>query len=427
MMYRATDHDAADALGALSVPTEATPGGVSRRRFLTGLGAAGVLGTVAGSSLLRPRAAFGQAADRNLAVFYLMGGNDGFATVMPTGASPLDQLRPKLLVNKSTLRSIGDGYGLHPSLATLHSRYTADQVAIVGGVGGSGSLSHFDALADWMTGAPGANRGAAANTGWVGRWLDTLGPGLDTPLRAVSFTGQVPQLLVGRTTGGVGLGTARGALLGSSRRNVVETGLFSAIDGWAADADSTTARGHAAAVAATSTELARNLGDVYSPAPPPEGPVAQATLAARLLNDPSYGCRTVFCNISSFDHHTDLLNAQAKVLAVLDRALAAFFASLAPGVADRTTALVFSEFGRRAAANGSAGTDHGTASYAFLVGPQVNGGVYGAHLDAAGRDSGGNPPTTVPHLDLVGSVVSWLGADPSEIVGAPTSPLGIFR
>ena len=40
----------------------------------------------------------------------------------------------------------------------------------------------------------------------------------------------------------------------------------------------------------------------------------------------------------------------------------------------QTTVLVATEFGRTAAANGTGGTDHGTASAAMLLGGAVNGG-----------------------------------------------------
>ena len=40
--------------------------------------------------------------------------------------------------------------------------------------------------------------------------------------------------------------------------------------------------------------------------------------------------------------------------------------------------LCFSEFGRRAAENGSARTDHGTAAPVFLAGPGVKSGLVGS-------------------------------------------------
>ena len=39
--------------------------------------------------------------------------------------------------------------------------------------------------------------------------------------------------------------------------------------------------------------------------------------------------------------------------------------------------MTYAEFGRRAAENGSTGTDHGTAAPHFLLGGKVRGGMYG--------------------------------------------------
>ena len=39
--------------------------------------------------------------------------------------------------------------------------------------------------------------------------------------------------------------------------------------------------------------------------------------------------------------------------------------------------MTYSEFGRRTAENGSAGTDHGTAAPHFFLGGKVKGGLYG--------------------------------------------------
>ena len=47
------------------------------------------------------------------------------------------------------------------------------------------------------------------------------------------------------------------------------------------------------------------------------------------------------------------------------------------GNADRVRMLVFSEFGRRVAENGSGGTDHGAAAPVFVLGGGINGGVFG--------------------------------------------------
>src|SRR5690606_19581637 len=61
------------------------------------------------------------------------------------------------------------------------------------------------------------------------------------------------------------------------------------------------------------------------------------------------------------------------LLGDLDKGVKAMREALGP-VWERTAILFFTEFGRTVAPNGSAGTDHGIASAAFLAGGAVNGG-----------------------------------------------------
>jgi uncharacterized protein (DUF1501 family) len=73
----------------------------------------------------------------------------------------------------------------------------------------------------------------------------------------------------------------------------------------------------------------------------------------------------------------DTHSAQNPRLAAQLKALDAMIAALRDGLADHwanTTVLVATEFGRTAAANGTGGTDHGTASAAMLFGGSVRGG-----------------------------------------------------
>src|SRR5437764_14069341 len=52
--------------------------------------------------------------------------------------------------------------------------------------------------------------------------------------------------------------------------------------------------------------------------------------------------------------------------------------------------MTFSEFGRRAAQNGSAGTDHGTAEPLFVLGGSIHGGLYGTYPSLEDLDSNGD-------------------------------------
>ena len=55
----------------------------------------------------------------------------------------------------------------------------------------------------------------------------------------------------------------------------------------------------------------------------------------------------------------------------------ALYTDLGPTYMNDVTILTISEFGRTAKQNASLGTDHGNAASWFVIGKQVNGGIYG--------------------------------------------------
>ena len=79
--------------------------------------------------------------------------------------------------------------------------------------------------------------------------------------------------------------------------------------------------------------------------------------------------------------------------------------------------MLFSEFGRRVRDNGS-GTDHGAAGVSFILGPRINGGMYGEYPET--RAEALQQGDLVPNLDFRGVYSSvledWLKLDASPIV-----------
>ena len=77
----------------------------------------------------------------------------------------------------------------------------------------------------------------------------------------------------------------------------------------------------------------------------------------------------------------------------LSRALGAFRADLvARGIEQRVSTLVFSEFGRRVAENGSAGTDHGAGGLMMAMGSGVRGGLASEWPGCRPQDSSRQQP-----------------------------------
>ena len=65
---------------------------------------------------------------------------------------------------------------------------------------------------------------------------------------------------------------------------------------------------------------------------------------------------------------------------------------------------MYSEFGRRVNANGSDGTDHGTAGPLFVIGDKVKGGFYGEQPSLTDLDNGDLKATT-DFRDVYGTIL----------------------
>jgi uncharacterized protein (DUF1501 family) len=100
-----------------------------------------------------------------------------------------------------------------------------------------------------------------------------------------------------------------------------------------------------------------------------------ASAAARFLRQEN-GPQVAVFDTTGWDTHFNEGGAEGQLaqrLAALDAGLAALKAGLGPVWSD-TAIMLATEFGRTVAENGTRGTDHGTATAAYLVGGAVAGG-----------------------------------------------------
>jgi uncharacterized protein (DUF1501 family) len=98
--------------------------------------------------------------------------------------------------------------------------------------------------------------------------------------------------------------------------------------------------------------------------------------------------RVYYTSISGFDTHINQLNTHQMKLKEVSDAIYAFYQDLKEArETDRVTMLVFSEFGRRIAPNGT-GTDHGKAAPVFVIGGKNKGLVQGHNPDLLKSDEG---------------------------------------
>jgi uncharacterized protein (DUF1501 family) len=99
---------------------------------------------------------------------------------------------------------------------------------------------------------------------------------------------------------------------------------------------------------------------------------ALATAAGTMLKAPD-GPRIAAMEIGGWDTHTAQANRLTGPLKQLDAGMVALKAAL-DDAWKNTVVLIMTEFGRTARLNGTGGTDHGTASVAFVLGGAIKGG-----------------------------------------------------
>ena len=381
-------------------------------------------------------------ATRNrLVVVVLSGGNDGLNTVIPRadvpGAPRLSvyrQVRPTLRYEPTevlALNRAGDddhGLGLHPSLTRLHGMYNRGRVAVIQGVDYPGhSFSHFVGTETWESGQP----ETTPDSGWVGRHLDRAGIG-EGELRAASISTQLPLLMRGREKQGVNIPGI--PLAFADGTDALGDARHAALAMFAGHESAEPLRHAAGRLRADTVSLVERLET--SPAPvPSNNPLTQALLTARVLLEGAFGLECVTVTVGGFDTHAGQRPLHQNLMASLDAAIATFFegdtATAVPpmdgAVADRTILMTISEFGRRLGENGASGTDHGTASPVFIVGPaggRLVPGIHGEHPDMGTPLAPADNITMTTDLRAVYQAVleHWL-ADPEPAYAAPLAGL----
>jgi uncharacterized protein (DUF1501 family) len=389
---------------------------LSRRRFLfaSGVTAAGAL--AAGATQVHWTELFA-AAQTNplhpdqgvLVVVTLYGGNDGLNTVVPAGDPAYQKARPDLAYQPHEVLNLGDGLGLNPGMTGFKTLWDDSRLAVVRGVGYPGpDHSHFRSMAIWQTASP----STSVPTGWLGRWLDTTG---DNPLLAVSVEPVLPPLLAGQHGAAVSLPvsglTMPAGQLGSA---------FLALGG--AQAGDSVATARAARSVVDLQDAVRVLGGAVhgsaAPATPKQSPLGdQLDLVASLV-EAGVPTRAYSVSLGGFDTHADEKATQQRLLTELDGALSSFVQRMRRSSrGQQVVVLVYSEFGRRVAANAGDGTDHGTAGPVFLLGAGVRGGFYGTQPSLSDLDNGDLKESTDFRSIYATVLAKVLDTDPGRVLG----------
>ncbi len=356
-------------------PRVSSPHPATRREMLLGSGALFAWAFV-------PRIARAEGRDPRFLTVVLRGALDGLAAVAPVGDPDWVKLRGDnaLRLDGATPALPLDGFfALNPAMPNLHRLYKAGQAIVVHAVATPyRERSHFDGQDVLESGLA---RPGRADTGWLNRALVNLEP--DDRVR--TGTNGRRTFAVGPITPLVVRGPAPVLSWVPPRLPAVS--------------DDTTVRlldlyRH------TDPKLARVLEDridlsALAPARSPDRkpgemrPVIQvgnidqvrayfaeaAGAAAKFLANPD-GPRVGALALDGWDTHNNegvVSGRLAELLGALDAALAAIETNMGAAWSETVVTLI-TEFGRTARINGTAGTDHGTATVALLLGGALKGG-----------------------------------------------------
>lgn len=410
---------------------------ITRRDLLRGsVGALALGGGLPGflERALAAQQAQGEARHRRaLVVLQLSGGNDGLNTIVPIDADPYYKARPQIAIAKKDARKIADGVGLHPSMKRLEALYGDGKLAIVQGVGyPNPNRSHFHSMDVWHSADPELRD---TRTGWLGRALDRAPAARDNALYAVHLGEEAPRMLLSESQRVTSFNSPQDYALTLDRLNQGDKSKIEAAFERMHRASATSpADRRIDAVRRTASQAiasAKELRDVLAKSTPqatyPNSGVAnQLKLAAQVLGT-ELPVHLVSLAMGGFDTHANQRGSHANLWSQIDEALAAFLEDLRKRErANDVVVLVFSEFGRRVAENGSAGTDHGAAAPLLVLGDAVRGGLYGSAPTFEKLDDGDLSFTTDFRRVYAPLLDRWLGVASEGVLGASFEPIGLF-
>ena len=321
---------------------------MDRRSFMRQM----CLGGIATFAL--PGVTFAQVKQDGRFVFVLLrGGFDGLAAVVPFGDDAYARLRSGFAFEESELFALNELFGLAPGLSPLRDLWqTNELVALHAMAIPYRTRSHFDGQAILETGI---DRPIGSSDGWLNRLLQVM----SGKRSGIAIAAGMPRSMTGtyevQTWSPTQLGLVDDAYLqrlGALYRT--DKALYGRFEAAVQQQDTVgeepMARGNA------------RRGGV--------GSIMQA--AARILRQDD-GPNIAAMEFSGWDTHANqglAGGALDRLLGQLAEGLMTFRTDMGPAWSN-TTVVVMTEFGRTARANGTRGTDHGTAGAGFIIGPKV--------------------------------------------------------
>jgi uncharacterized protein (DUF1501 family) len=130
--------------------------------------------------------------------------------------------------------------------------------------------------------------------------------------------------------------------------------------------------------------------------------------------------RAYYVRQGGYDTHSSQVAQQPLLQQEFSEAVSEFYAYLkAQSASSNVLLMTTSEFGRLPYSNASAGTDHGTASFHFLIGDPVAGGLYGTEVypNLTPGLTGNYVGVDIDFRYHLSIAMQYLGVDPEIVLG----------
>jgi uncharacterized protein (DUF1501 family) len=324
------------------------------------------------------RAFAGVPAEKVLVAIFLRGGADPLNLVVPAFDATYYAVRPDISVTAGTELQLGGGdthgFGFFPLCTDLKQMYDDDELLAIHLAGSTDpSRSHFDAQ-DYMEKAAPGNK--SITDGWLNRYLAAIGNAQAIAGLSIS---DAPQLALRGDAPNVAFSAINGFLIqgdfAAARRAALESAYLGSSD--------TLGQGVNAALSAVDVIQSVDTGTAVAY---PDNKLGNALKDVAAIIKAEVGVKVVAVDLGGWDHHTNLQTQLGQVggedgsgkAVELNGALKAFRDDLYNGggtnYLNHTLTLCMTEFGRRVAQNGGAGTDHGHGGAIFAIGGGISGG-----------------------------------------------------
>ncbi len=356
---------------------------MKRRNFLRSMAIMPIIGRscLAGGSMLANMKNAYASNGKTLIVIFQRGGCDGLNTVIPHGEDEYYNLRPDIAIpppssNPKSALDLDGFFGLHPALTGLYDIFQQGDLAVLPTVGYSNAnRSHFSSQDYIESGVPNQR----LVSGWLNRYLSSAQS--SNELRALSFS-SLAHALQGInpvvTLNDLSIFSNQAI---SSQNDTLQNIFNQSVNNENPARFLSFKHGNLALKSIanlegfSSSNYTVDNGAIY-----PNTLYGQQLKNIAQLIKSNIGLEVATVSNNGWDHHANQGGAQgdqATKLLNFSSGIEALYKDLGTEYMNNVTILTVSEFGRTAKQNASLGTDHGNASTWFVIGGQVNGGIYG--------------------------------------------------